>query len=334
VRAVIKAMKQAHMACVESKKSPIQRECDEPPSFLQQDANATSLVRMELSSISDELSPRFVGNPLESPVSPLSLHTLRTLPQCSDLSLTSPCRIDSENKSLVCGAESNLENTLEASDPCQMGTHFSCSMNPRRLNALDLEFPHGFDAMEQNACNLFPVATMPRVNAPLSSKEYDTLHAINADHLSTSENRTDQNDSQFHSQHQVSPINPSNPDKFLLSQTQRKLWVLFEPHRYSRVKRNPQGYADALEAADEVMLLPVYPAGETPDPAGFAERIAERLSRIQLYTHLQEVEAFIFPKLRPGDWVLALSAGPLTYALTDFMKNYQHWTSGNMLESS
>lgn len=334
VRAVIKAMKQAHMACVESNTSPTQLECDEPPSFLQQDANATSLEPMHLSSIADNLSPKFVANPLESPTSSLSPHILRTDPQCSDPSLISPCRSDSENKSLICGSESDLENSFQASDPYQIGSHFSCSIHSIGSNTLDVQSPGGFDTTEKNACNRFPFVKMPHVHEPLSSKEHDVLDAIDVDDLNPPANHTDQHDSRFRTEHRISPITSSDPGKSLLSQTQQKLWVLFEPHRYSRVKRNPQGYADALKAADEVMLLPVYPAGEIPDSAGFSERIAECLLRIQLYTHLQEVEAFLFPKLQPGDWVLALSAGPLTYALKDFMKNYQYWTSGNMLKAS
>jgi UDP-N-acetylmuramate--alanine ligase len=45
---------------------------------------------------------------------------------------------------------------------------------------------------------------------------------------------------------------------------QRKCTVLFQPHLYSRTRDLADGFAEALDEADEVVLLPVYPARELP----------------------------------------------------------------------
>lgn len=45
---------------------------------------------------------------------------------------------------------------------------------------------------------------------------------------------------------------------------QKKCTVLFQPHLFSRTKDLSEGFAAALELADEVIILPIYPARELP----------------------------------------------------------------------
>lgn len=44
----------------------------------------------------------------------------------------------------------------------------------------------------------------------------------------------------------------------------RKITAIFQPHLYSRTNDFKQGFADALDKADEVILLDIYPAREEP----------------------------------------------------------------------
>lgn len=45
---------------------------------------------------------------------------------------------------------------------------------------------------------------------------------------------------------------------------QRKCTVIFQPHLYSRTRDLADGFASSLDLADEVVLLPIYPARELP----------------------------------------------------------------------
>ncbi len=45
---------------------------------------------------------------------------------------------------------------------------------------------------------------------------------------------------------------------------QKKMTVVFQPHLYSRTRDFATAFAQALEKADEILLLPVYPAREQP----------------------------------------------------------------------
>ena len=44
----------------------------------------------------------------------------------------------------------------------------------------------------------------------------------------------------------------------------RKLTVIFQPHLYTRTRDFAPEFAHALSQADEVILLPIYPARELP----------------------------------------------------------------------
>ena len=58
----------------------------------------------------------------------------------------------------------------------------------------------------------------------------------------------------------------------------RHLTALFQPHLYTRTRDLCDGFAEALSMADEVVLLPIYPARELPIEGVTAELIAERLT--------------------------------------------------------
>lgn len=45
---------------------------------------------------------------------------------------------------------------------------------------------------------------------------------------------------------------------------QRKCTIIFQPHLYTRTRDFADGFAEVLDMADEVILLPIYPARELP----------------------------------------------------------------------
>ncbi len=53
--------------------------------------------------------------------------------------------------------------------------------------------------------------------------------------------------------------------------------VIFQPHLFSRTKDFANGFAEVLDLADEVLLLPIYPARELPVPGVTSQLISERM---------------------------------------------------------
>ena len=93
----------------------------------------------------------------------------------------------------------------------------------------------------------------------------------------------------------------------------RRVTVLFQPHRFSRTARFAREFADALAAADAVGLLPIYPAGEEPQEGVDSELIARILrdKGIEQVTPVavDQIEAWLADHVRPGDLLLTLGAG-------------------------
>jgi UDP-N-acetylmuramate--alanine ligase len=62
---------------------------------------------------------------------------------------------------------------------------------------------------------------------------------------------------------------------------QRKITVVFQPHLYTRTRDLADGFADSLAIADEVILLPIYPARELPIEGVSSELILQKIDREQ-----------------------------------------------------
>ena len=58
----------------------------------------------------------------------------------------------------------------------------------------------------------------------------------------------------------------------------QKLAMIFQPHLFSRTKDQADGFAEVLDMADEVVLLPVYAARELPMEGVSSEMILEKMS--------------------------------------------------------
>ena len=74
----------------------------------------------------------------------------------------------------------------------------------------------------------------------------------------------------------------------------QKLTLVFQPHLFSRTQDLCDGFAESLSAADEVVLLPIYPARELPIPGVTSEMIARKMTNKNVV--LLEKEAV-------SDWV-------------------------------
>jgi len=59
----------------------------------------------------------------------------------------------------------------------------------------------------------------------------------------------------------------------------RKCTVIFQPHLFSRTRDFADAFAASLDLADEVILLPIYPARELPIAGVSSEMILERMTK-------------------------------------------------------
>ena len=96
----------------------------------------------------------------------------------------------------------------------------------------------------------------------------------------------------------------------------RRLVVLFQPHRYSRTRDLAEEFAHAFDQADVLFMTDIYAAGEQPIPgiSGQALVNAVRASGHAAVTYVERKETLpdqVLPALKPGDLVLTLGAGDI-----------------------
>ena len=58
---------------------------------------------------------------------------------------------------------------------------------------------------------------------------------------------------------------------------QKKCTVIFQPHLYTRTRDLADGFAEVLDLADEIILLPIYPARELPIEGVSSEMILKKM---------------------------------------------------------
>jgi len=96
----------------------------------------------------------------------------------------------------------------------------------------------------------------------------------------------------------------------------RRLVVLFQPHRYTRTRDLFGEFLDAFDAADQLFLTDIYPAGEEPIDGVTGELLYFALKRrghldVSYVPDTWSLVRTVQPLLRPGDLVMVLGAGSI-----------------------
>ena len=94
----------------------------------------------------------------------------------------------------------------------------------------------------------------------------------------------------------------------------RRIWAVFQPHRYTRTQFLMDEFATCFDGCDRVYVLDIYPASETPIPGVTSRRLVERMhelgsDRSRYSESEQTVIEEILSEVRPGDLVLTIGAG-------------------------
>jgi UDP-N-acetylmuramate--alanine ligase len=93
----------------------------------------------------------------------------------------------------------------------------------------------------------------------------------------------------------------------------RRLWAVFQPHTYSRTKALMAEFAAALAAADEVIVLDIYPSRETDSLGISSADLVHLLPKPgRAGGGPAEVADYLTNQVQPGDIVLTIGAGDVT----------------------
>jgi UDP-N-acetylmuramate--alanine ligase len=97
---------------------------------------------------------------------------------------------------------------------------------------------------------------------------------------------------------------------------ERRLIVVFQPHRYTRTERLLPEFGETLAQADVVVLCDIYPAGEDPIPGVTVDAVAAAIEAAGgpppvIVRALDDVPAAVAALASPGDLAITLGAGSI-----------------------
>jgi len=97
----------------------------------------------------------------------------------------------------------------------------------------------------------------------------------------------------------------------------RRLFVIFQPHRYTRTMHLFDDFARAFNLADVVLMLDIYPAGENPIEGVTTQALIEKIKSFghknAMYApNFEMIESYVISNAKEGDAVIVMGAGSVT----------------------
>ena len=103
--------------------------------------------------------------------------------------------------------------------------------------------------------------------------------------------------------------------KAALNYPHKKLWLVFQPHTYSRTKAFFDDFVEALSMADAVVLADIFAARETDNLGVSSEMLCETLKskgcEAYYFPTFDEIENFLLQNCTHGDLLITMGAGDI-----------------------
>ena len=106
---------------------------------------------------------------------------------------------------------------------------------------------------------------------------------------------------------------------------EKRLVVVFQPHRYTRTKALYDRFTFCFNQADLLIVAPIYPAGESPIEGVDAEWLCQGIKEhghkeVNLCHHQDEILKVLLRIIKPGDLVMTLGAGDIYHVGEELLK--------------
>ena len=104
----------------------------------------------------------------------------------------------------------------------------------------------------------------------------------------------------------------------------RKLWIVFQPHTYSRTAALLDDFAGALSQADEIVLADIYAAREK-NTIGISsddlrKHMLEQNTNVYYLPKFEDIEDFLLQHVEEGDVLITMGAGDIYKVGDDLLK--------------
>ena len=117
----------------------------------------------------------------------------------------------------------------------------------------------------------------------------------------------------------------------------RRVVVIFQPHRYTRTHHLREEFLTAFNQADALVVMDIYPAGEAPIPGVDAASLADAIrahghrdvtylghDRVRVIDHVIDIS-------RPGDLIITLGAGDVSQLGAELLLRLKAGTLGGRM---
>jgi UDP-N-acetylmuramate--alanine ligase len=114
-----------------------------------------------------------------------------------------------------------------------------------------------------------------------------------------------------------------------------RVWVVFQPHRYTRTAALGRDFGVSFSDADRVVLMDVYSAGEAPIPGVSGKTVLDALlsaaprAVAAYFPHRGDIAAYVAERVRPGDLVMTMGAGDVTTMGPEIVRAIGERSGGN-----
>lgn len=96
----------------------------------------------------------------------------------------------------------------------------------------------------------------------------------------------------------------------------KKIWCIFQPHTYSRIKTLFKGFTQAFEGVDTVVITDIYAAREKDNGEihimDLVNEINKQSNNATYMNDFEEIADFIVKNVKPGDIVFTMGAGDIS----------------------
>lgn len=109
----------------------------------------------------------------------------------------------------------------------------------------------------------------------------------------------------------------------------RKIYAIFQPHRYSRTKMLAKDFGKAFSDADEVIVTQIYSAGEMQKDKISDEVIVNELKqngkKAVFIKNKEDIPDYLAKKVMPGDYVITIGAGDICEVAYKFLDTLERF---------
>lgn len=107
----------------------------------------------------------------------------------------------------------------------------------------------------------------------------------------------------------------------------KRIVAVFQPHRFTRLRDCWDRFLNSFDGADQVIVVPVYTAGETPiadiDGATFAAALTEKHPAVSYVDKMENLSQSLLSQTEAGDLILHLGAGSISQHSKDIFAAWQ-----------